>query len=229
MLSANQIGGLFRPQTLPSASELAAMYDGAASRWHRSLQRLGYPRAYADLFARLRALGFLRSLATGGRVLDCGIGAGDLSLALAGATVTPVQIAGVDISARMLDEARRVLALAQVEAQCQQGDVRELTFAEGSFDLVMSAHMLEHLAEPGMALQRMARWLRPGAPLLVIVSRRGPLDTCIRLRWRHRCFAVSQMMEWFAQAGLSQVECYNLAPAYRLPHWLGVACIGRRA
>jgi len=205
------------------------MYDGAASRWHRSLQRLGYPRAYADLFARLRALGLLRSLPTGGRVLDCGIGAGDLSLALARATVTPVQIAGVDISARMLDEARRVLALAQVEAQCQQGDVRELTFADGSFDLVMSAHMLEHLAEPGMALQRMARWLRPGAPLLVIVSRHGPLDTCIRLRWRHRCFAVSQMMEWFAQAGLSQVECYNLAPAYRLPHWLGVACIGRRA
>ena len=89
--------------------------------------------------------------------------------------------------------------------------------------------MLEHLAEPGVALQRMARWLRPGAPLLVIVTRRGPLDTCIRLRWRHRCIDVTQVMEWFAQAGLSHAEHYHLAPAYRLPHWLGVACIGRRA
>lgn len=120
MLSANRIGGLIRPRTLPSASELAAMYDGAASRWHSSLQRLGYPRAYADLFARLHALGLLRSLTNGGRVLDCGIGAGNLSLALACTTVPPVQIAGVDISARMVDEARRVLALAQVEAHCQQ-------------------------------------------------------------------------------------------------------------
>ena len=101
VLSANQIGGWLRPRTLPPASELAAMYDEAASRWHRSLQRLGYPRAYADLFARLHALGRLGSLTDGDRVLDCGIGAGDLSLALARATVAPVQIEGVDISARM--------------------------------------------------------------------------------------------------------------------------------
>jgi len=112
------------------------MYDGAASRWRRSLQR---PRAYADLFAGLHALGLLQSLMNGGRVLDCGIGAGDLSLALASTTVPSVQIEGVDISAGMLDEAQRGLALAQVKAQCQQGDVREFTFADGSFDLVMSA------------------------------------------------------------------------------------------
>ena len=74
------------------------MYDEAASRWHRSLQRLGYPRAYADMFARLRALGRLGSLTNGNRVLDCGIGPGDLSLALASATVAPVQIEGVAIN-----------------------------------------------------------------------------------------------------------------------------------
>ena len=88
-------------RSAPSEAELAAMYDEAAECWHDRLALLGYPRAYEDLFDRLLADSALNSLREGGRVLDCGIGMGVFSLALAGKAAAPVRIEGLDISPSM--------------------------------------------------------------------------------------------------------------------------------
>ena len=38
----------------PTSAELAALYDNAAHYWQNALRRLGFLRAYTDLFARLQ-------------------------------------------------------------------------------------------------------------------------------------------------------------------------------
>ena len=41
----------------PSQQELANMYDSSATRWHSTISRLGYLKAYANLFGRLQREG----------------------------------------------------------------------------------------------------------------------------------------------------------------------------
>ncbi|MEM6530932.1 MAG: hypothetical protein AAF653_21725, partial [Chloroflexota bacterium] len=76
---------------------LAGMYDDAASRWSRSIDRMGYLQAYRSLFTRLCADGTLATLPDVPAVLDGGIGTGELAAGLMHAK--PVSHwHGVDIS-----------------------------------------------------------------------------------------------------------------------------------
>jgi hypothetical protein len=56
----------------PTSAELAALYNHAAHYWQGAIRRLGFLRAYADLFARLQDDGALGSLQPGAWALDCG-------------------------------------------------------------------------------------------------------------------------------------------------------------
>jgi SAM-dependent methyltransferase len=55
------------------------------------------------------------------------------------------------------------------------GDLRELPFADGSFDVVLAPEVLEHVREQGKALAELTRMLRPGGTL--VVSSPGALDS----------------------------------------------------
>src|SRR5689334_10809009 len=101
----------------PTSAELAALYNAAAHYWPTVLRRLGFLRAYADLFARLQDDRALGALQHGARALDCGIGTAAFSLALAEQLGTPVRIAGIDIAPQMLDQAQHALEAAGVPAE----------------------------------------------------------------------------------------------------------------
>src|SRR5919112_447471 len=122
------------------------MYDEAAERWHDELALLGYPRAYEDLFNRLLLDGALNALRDGGRVLDCGVGTGAFSLALARKVAGPLRIEGVELSPSMLLRATLNLDRAGVEARLHLRDAKDLPFEDNTFDAVIGAHVLEHLA-----------------------------------------------------------------------------------
>jgi demethylmenaquinone methyltransferase/2-methoxy-6-polyprenyl-1,4-benzoquinol methylase len=212
----------------PTQQELARMYDRAAAHWHRSMRRLGYGRAYVALLAELERAGELGRVARG-EVLDCGVGTGAFSLALAGAGVRPVRLHGVDIAPRMLEEARRVLGAAGLEVALRHHDLRDLPFGDDRFAMVMCAHALEHLPDPGAGLREMVRVLRPGAPLVLVATRRGPLGTCLRLRWRNACLDPAALEEAARGAGLESVR---LLPLRAGPPWCGgssIALVGRKA
>jgi demethylmenaquinone methyltransferase/2-methoxy-6-polyprenyl-1,4-benzoquinol methylase len=212
------------PLTQP---ELVGMYDRAATRWHRSVRRLGYGRAYATLLAKLGRGGELDGIATG-EVLDCGIGTGALSLALAEAGLRPARLHGIDTAPRMLEEARRVLQGAGLNAGLQRRDMRELPFDDGRFALVMCAHALEHLPDPEAGLQEMFRVLRPGALLLLIATRRGVLGACVHLRWRNACLRPSAMERMAAGVGLTRVRVFPLDGAPRGCGGSSLVLVGRK-
>lgn len=93
--------------------------------------------------------------------LGCGTGRHALRLAAAGARVT-----AVDFSEGMLQEARRKPGADAVRFLVR--DLHEaLPFASGTFDLVVSGLVLEHLRELRGPLAEARRVLRPGGRAIV--------------------------------------------------------------
>jgi SAM-dependent methyltransferase len=102
------------------------------------------------------------SVARGRRVLDagCGMAYGSALLAAAGAS----DVTGVDWAEEVLDDARRAMP-AGVELVA--GDVTDLGFDDGAFDLIVSFEVIEHLDQPDLALDEFRRLLAPGGLLVV--------------------------------------------------------------
>lgn len=100
----------------------------------------------------------------GKRVLDLGCGDGALSvlLARAGAEVT-----GLDADPRMVTAARDRASRANAAVTLIEGDVRQLPFADDTFDVVIAITVLCFVADAEQAVNEMARVLQRGGRLVV--------------------------------------------------------------
>jgi len=98
----------------------------------------------------------------GMRVLDAAAGPGRLAAAAAARGATPV---GLDIAEGMIELARR----NHPQLEFHLADVEELPFADGSFDAVAGAFVLNHLPRPGRGVAELARVLAPGGGLALSV------------------------------------------------------------
>ncbi len=139
------------------------------------------------------------------RVLDCGIGTGSLSLALASLTTAPLDYHGIDTSGAMLAAADAELRHAGIVAELRQSDIRSIPYPDCNFDVVMAAHVLEHLPDPQAALREMARVLRPGGVLFACMTRRSVFGTLIQLRWRTWVVSERRGIAWLRKSGLEDV------------------------
>ena len=208
----------------PTNEQLSRMYSAAAPRWNRLVHHLGISHAYAKLFRSLQKDNLLDHIKDHSTVCDCGIGTAAFSLALAKTLHSKVNIIGIDISQEMLNQAQQFLNQANVPQQLYQADVNGLPFDDNTFDLSMSAHMLEHLPNPIQGLQEMVRVLRPGAPLILAVTRPGLLGWWIQWHWGNDCFRAAELTAMMTKVGLSQVRTYPLATG--LSRWASTAYIG---
>lgn len=117
---------------------------------------------------RLEVPALVRSLAipSGARILELGCGRGVALVPLA-QLCEPRQLTGVDIDPRVLLEARGRLDARGVEAELVCADIRELPFADGSFDLAVDFGTCYHISRPELALREVARVLRRDGALFV--------------------------------------------------------------
>ena len=94
----------------------------------------------------------------GQRVLDVGCGTGVVAVTAArrGAKVT-----GLDLTPELLARARENAELAEVDIDWHEGDVEQLPFADGTFDVVVSQFGHMFAPRPEVALAEMLRVLKP--------------------------------------------------------------------
>ena len=114
----------------------------------------------------------------GRRILDIGCGNGDMLAFFA----TSNDVIGMDVRAQVRPELH---ALPHVVARSEQ-----LPFADGSFDVVLSHHVIEHVDDHDLHVSEMRRVLRPdglaylGTPNLDSPFMRGHVGNPMVLRYR---------------------------------------------
>ena len=211
-----------------NAPELTRLYDRAASGWDQTLDRLGYPGAYETLLRRVLSKEALEPVGALPRVLDCGVGTGALSSALARVLPTPFKLDAIDLSTRMLERAGNSLRDSDLEVTLRQGDVRELPYGNGVFDLAMTAHVLEHLVDPSVALREMVRVLKPGGLLIACITRRTAPGMIVHLKWRTHRVTPAQAETWLHESALENIHCLSFGDR-AFCQQLSVACVGRKS
>lgn len=187
-------------------AELTEQYDQAASSWHRTLSRIGVTTAYAQLVTDLEKRLNVTDSHSPLRVLECGAGTGALSLALAQTNSYPVQISAVDISPAMLKQADHAFTRAGLSADLIEADIRELPFDSNTQDVVIAAHVLEHLADPNPAFDEIYRVLKPGGLALLCCTRHSLPGKWIQLKWRTHTVTTTRLTQWLKEHDFEQIE-----------------------
>jgi ubiquinone/menaquinone biosynthesis C-methylase UbiE len=132
--------------------------------------------------------------APGERLLEIGFGTGHVLVELARAVGPTGQVSGIDLSEKMLEQARALLAregLAErVILTC--GDAEDLVYPSDSFDGIFMCFTLELFDTPELprVLAQCRRVLRPGGRIVVAaVSKEAKPGLVLRaFEWTHRHF-----------------------------------------
>jgi ubiquinone/menaquinone biosynthesis C-methylase UbiE len=117
-----------------------------------------------------RVLGLILAGRGPSDVLDAGCGTGFLAFELA---ARGHRATGVDFAPAMVAEARRKAANRGLDVRFEEGDAEQLRFPDGSFDLVISRHVLWTLPHPETAVDEWIRVLRPGGRLVIVDGQFG--------------------------------------------------------
>jgi SAM-dependent methyltransferase len=160
----------------PAPVDAAALYEAGA-------YNPGPPRGSGLAAPLLRAfdaqrLGFVTASSPGAVLVDVGAGRGRF--------VAHARGAGLD--ARGIEPSARGVAgaLQSHGVELQRATIEEAEVVPGSVDAVTLWHVLEHLDDPGGALEILRGWLRPGGVLLVGVPNLGSWQARLGgARWFH--------------------------------------------
>jgi 2-polyprenyl-3-methyl-5-hydroxy-6-metoxy-1,4-benzoquinol methylase len=148
---------------ITAAPSLDGRWNANASFWVQIIRehRDKYRNELTDP-AMLDAIGTVDGLA----VLDAGCGEGYLARLLAsrGATVT-----GIDFSSRQIEAARAQNATDGLPVTFDVGNVDDLPYDDGVFDLVVCNHLVNDLQEPSQPIREFARVLRSGGRLIILM------------------------------------------------------------
>jgi ubiquinone/menaquinone biosynthesis C-methylase UbiE len=117
------------------------------------------------------------------RILEVGCGRG-IALPVLDRLCTPRRLAGLDIEEELLMEAADNLREHGTEAELHCGDVRQMPFADGAFDVIIDFGTLYHIARSQAALDEIARVLAPGGTFVYETKASQFLSHPVRSRGR---------------------------------------------
>jgi SAM-dependent methyltransferase len=171
-------------------------------------------------------------LRPGERVLDlgCGMGRHAYEAARRGARVVALD-AGEEELRSVRATCIAMLAAGELDPEgssvgAVRGDALRLPFADGAFDRVIAAEVLEHIPQDTAAMVELTRVLRPGGTMAVSVPRCGPemvnwllSDAYHDVPGGHvRIYRRSTLFERLAASGLVPVE-HHYAHGLHTPYW----------
>lgn len=102
----------------------------------------------------------------GRQVLEIGCGRGDFSIWLAG-QYPKAQVTGVDFSEAAIATARERAESSGSSSQFRVEDAEALSFADSSFDYVVSCECMEHVPRPEQMAREIHRVLKPGGQFIL--------------------------------------------------------------
>jgi ubiquinone/menaquinone biosynthesis C-methylase UbiE len=144
-------------------------------------------------YRRLKLAGFDLEWFKGKTCLDAGCGGGRNSIAMA--RLGANEVSGIDLGEKGLADARR-RAQGLANARFEQASILAIPFEDEKFDLVWCAGVLMITADEERALDELARVVKPGGHLYLLVYATGGM------RW--------PLVEWLrplaAQIGQSNIE-----------------------
>jgi len=136
----------------------SAVYDNVQARMRRLFSALQQPTEWLNIPAD-------------GIALDVGCGPGTVTASLARAAGPGALTLGLDISEAML--ARAVRAEAGPQIGFLRADAQRLPLRDQTVDAVVSIAVLQLIPEPAAALAEIARVLRPGGRVALMVPTAG--------------------------------------------------------
>ncbi|BBX23270.1 methyltransferase [Mycolicibacter terrae] len=179
------------------ASPFGSMfYDNAQAVARRLLEAWQHPIDWLDIPA-------------GGVALDVGCGPGSITASLARAVGEDGLALGVDVSEPMLARAVRVQAGAQ--AGFLRADAQRLPLRDNTVDAVISIAVLQLIPDPTAALGEMARVLKPGGRIALMVPTAGSASRLWKLlpKAGARVFDDDEIADTLERHGLTSVRVKN--------------------
>lgn len=197
--------GLMRTDPMPTDAELGAYY---ASGYRKDYQFAGSrpPRIHINRSMRLaerRMAELSQWLKPGVRVLDIGCGSGEFAYL--------AKQAGCDVIA--FDPGSDYLAFAREEYGVDAFAARweDADLPVGSFDVITSFHVVEHLRKPVDAMAKMREWLSDDGVVHIAVPDMRPNDkpSFDRFHFAHVHGFINETLEAAAlKAGLAPIETH---------------------
>ena len=181
-------------------------------------------------------------VAPGDRLLDLGCGFGRHAY---GALRRGAEVVACDLGHAELAEVRSMVAAMRAAGEVPAGaignavgaDARRLPFADGAFDRIIAAEILEHIVDDGAAAVELARVLRPGGTLAVTLPSWLPEKVCWMLSEEYhapavpdghvRVYSLRRLRALLRSAGLVPGRSHR-AHALHTPYWWLRCAVGPR-
>jgi len=188
-----------RIQAMWASPAVAMVYDNAQAVMRRLLSTFQPPTEWLKI-------------PPGGIVLDVGCGPASITASLARAVGPSGLVLGVDLSKAMLARAVRTEKGSQIGFL--HADAQQLPLREATVDAVVSMAVLQLVPDPAAALAEMARVLRPGGRLAVLVPTAGRAAGGWRRmpKFGANVFGEDEIGDILEEQGLVSVRTRNFGP-----------------
>lgn len=154
------------PQT--SLEKRVEVFESWTATYNDSIVALMQRKFGMDYRDAIRGVVAMAHPAPGENILDVATGTGTVAIALAEAAEGDCHITGIDITAAMIEAARKNVAERGMEPvfTFQEASAEDLPFAADTFDLVTSSLALHH-TNVVKVLREVRRVLRPGGRAVI--------------------------------------------------------------